>query len=326
MDFSAPEAPNTAQEFLPEAADSFGEGLWNVLRMSAKVLAPSLSEAVGACLKVFAAVLLVSLVGQMATGLSARALKLAGAAAIGALLLEPTASLLELGVETARELRDYGQLLLPVLAGATAARGGVTAGSALYVGTAVFDGVLSWAATALLVPMVRGHVAFALANAALDEKLLGRFRDMLAKIMEWILKGTLYVFTTYMAVTGVVSGAADATAAKAAKLAISAGIPVVGGILSDAADAVLLSAGTLASGAGIWGILTILAIALSPALKLGCQYLLLKLTAALCAALGEESGLVSDFATALGMLLALVGTQTVLLLISAVCFLQGVGG
>ncbi len=328
MDFSAPEPPAAAREYLPQEADSFGEGLWKVLQLSCKTLAPSLSQAAEVCLRAFGAVLLVCLVEQAAPGLSVRALELAGTAAVAALLLEPSAALMELGVQTTEQLRDYGKLLLPVLAGAMAARGGVTAGSALYVGTAFLDAVLSAAVAAVLVPAVWAYLALAIGYAALGEPLLGKLRDLIAKSMEWALKGTLTAFTTYMTVTGVVSGAADAAAAKAAKAAISMGVPVVGGILSEAADAVLVSAGALAGGVGVWGILTIFALACVPALKLGCQYGLLKVAAALCAAVGEgrRTGLVGDFATALGLLLALVGTQTVLLLISVVCFLQGVGG
>ncbi len=328
MDFSAPEAPDSARAFLPREADSFGEGLWNVLKASAEAVMPSFFEAASVCLRAFGAVLLVSLVGQSVPGLSVRALELTGVAAVASILLNPGASLMELGMETISELRDYGKLLLGVMAGALAAQGGVGTGTALYTGTALFDGVLSSLVTAVLAPLIWAYLALAIGFAALGEPLLGRLRSIGAKCMEWTLKGTLTLFTSYMTITGVVSGAADATAAKAARAAISAGIPVVGGILSDATDAVLLSAGTLAGGAGVWGILTVLAVAGAPVLKLGGQYLLLKITAALCSALGETrwSGLVGDFATALGMLLALVGTQTVLLLISAVCFLRGVRG
>ncbi len=326
MDFAAPQAPRAAQKYLPKEAESFGQGLWNVLRLSAKVIAPEFAEAVSVCVRCFAGVLLVGLVGECSSGVPRAALGLASVAGVAVLLLEPSAALLDMGVDLVKELRDYGNLLLPVMAGAMAAQGGVTTGASLYVGTAVFDAVLSWAASKVMIPMVYCYLAFAVGNAALEIGLLARLRSLIGKVMEWAMKAFLTVFTTYMALTGVVSGAADATAAKAAKLAISSGIPVVGGILSDAAEAVLLSAGTLAGSAGVWGILTILALAAAPAMKLGAQVLLLRGTAALCSAAGEARGamLVGDFATALGMLLALVGTQCVMLLISTVCFLQGV--
>ena len=328
MDFSAPDPPQSAEAYLPEEADSFGEGLWNVLSAAMETLAPSLTEAARCCLRVFGAVLLAGLAGQFTTGVSAGVLDLAGVAAVAALLLEPSKSLIELGVETVTQLQEYGKLLLPVMASCLAAQGGVTASSALYVGTAVFDAVLSSAVTAVLVPLIWMYLAVSTAHGAVGEPVLAKLRDLLRWAMEWALKLTLYVFTGYMTVTGVVSGTADAAAGKAARIAISGAVPVVGGILSDATDAVLLSASALGSGAGVWGILTVLAVFCAPALRIGAQYLMLKATAAVGESLGglRCAGLIGDFAGALGLLMALVSTQAVLLLISSLCFLRGAVG
>lgn len=328
MELEAPTPPESAARLLPKEADSFGEGLWNVLREAAELLSPSLTEAAGCCLRVFGAVLLTAMVGQFAPGISQNALELAGVAAVSVLLLEPSASLIALGLETVQELRDYGKLLLGVMASALAARGGVTASTALYVGTAFFDTLLGAAVTAVFVPMLWMYLALSIAHGAVGEAVLDRLRKLLRWLMEWALKLTLYIFTGYMAITGVVSGSADAAAGKAAKIAISGAVPVVGGILSDAADAVLLSAATLGSGAGIWGILTVLALFCLPAIRIGCQYLLLKVTAAVGESLGgfRCAAVAGDFAGMLGLLMALVSTQTVLLLISTVSFLRGVGG
>ena len=327
MEFEAPPPPDSAAELLPEQADSFGEGLWNVLREGAEYLSPSLSAAVGCCLRVFAAVLLTAMTGQFAPGISRTALELCATAAVAALLLEPSSALLELGVETIRELQEYGKLLAGVLASALAARGGVTASAALYAGTAVFHGALGAAVTAVFLPMLWMYLALAIADGALGDRLLSKLKDLLRWMMEWALKLSLYLFTGYMTITGVVSGTTDAAASKAARIAISGAVPVVGGILSDAADAVLLSAAALGSGAGIWGILTVIAVFCAPALRLGCQYLLLKITAAAGEALGAGRccALVEDFSSALGLVLAMVSTQTVLLLVSVVCFLRGMG-
>lgn len=326
MDFSAPAAPESAEEFLPKEADTFAEGLWNVLKAAVSALEPSLAGAVKSCVRLFGAMLLVALAGQvLPKGQSV--LELTGTAAVAALLLEPSGSLLELGVETVRDLQEYGKLLLPVLASALAATGGVTASTGLYVGTAVFNTLLSAAIPSLMLPILKLLLALSIAHGAVGEPILERLGALVRFCAEWALKLGLYLFTGYMAVTGVVSGAADALAGKAAKIAVSGAVPVVGGILSDAADAVLLSAATLGSGAGIWGILTVLAVFLAPALRIGVQYLLLKLTAAAGEALGcgRCAGVVGDFAGAMGLLLALCWTQAVMLLITSVCFLKGMG-
>ena len=326
MDFSAPAAPESAEEFLPKEADTFAEGLWNVLAAAVSALEPSLAGAVKSCVRLFGAMLLVALAGQVLPKGQA-VLELSGTAAVAALLLEPSGSLLELGVETVRDLQEYGMLLLPVLASALAATGGVTASTGLYVGTAAFNTLLSAAIPSLILPILRLLLALSIAHGAVGEPILERIGALVRFCAEWALKLGLYLFTGYMAVTGVVSGAADALAGKAAKIAVSGAVPVVGGILSDAADAVLLSAATLGSGAGIWGILTVLAVFLAPALRIGVQYLLLKLTAAAGEALGcgRCAGVVGDFAGVLGLLMALCWTQAVMLLITSVCFLKGMG-
>ena len=130
-----------------------------------------------------------------------------------------------------------------------------------------------------------------------------------------------------MGITGVISGATDAAALKAAKLTISGVVPVVGGILSDASEAVLVSAGMVRNAAGIYGILAILAVFLTPFLRIGCHYLLLRLTGAVCAVFGVKrcSELISQFSAAMGLELAMTGSVCLLQLISTVCFLRGVG-
>ena len=130
-----------------------------------------------------------------------------------------------------------------------------------------------------------------------------------------------------MSITGVVSGTTDAAALKAAKMTISSVVPVVGGILSDASESVLVSAGLMKNAAGIYGILAILAVFLEPFLRIGAHYLILKLTAALCGVFGSKqmTELIGDFSSAMGLLLAMTGATCLLLLISTVCFMKGVG-
>ena len=96
--------------------------------------------------------------------------------------------------------------------------------------------------------------------------------------------------------------------------------------MSDASEAVLVSAGMVKSAAGVYGLIAIAAIAIGPFLRIGVQYLLLKLTAAVCAVFSGKriSGLVADFSSAMGLLLAMTGAVCLLIMISVVCFMKGV--
>lgn len=325
-EFTAPEVPEAGEEYMPDDQDSFGNSLLQLLRKAVSTLRPDIREASRVSLSVMAAVMIISLLQSFA-GPVRQVSDLAGAASVASVLLLSTNSLIGLGADTVTEISEYGKLLMPVMTAAMAAQGGITASTALYTGTAVFNTILSGMISGLLVPMVYLFLALAAANSALGEELLKKMRDFVKWLVSWSLKTILTVFTTYMSITGVVSGTTDAAALKAAKMTISSVVPVVGGILSDASESVLISAGLMKNAAGIYGILAILAVFIEPFLRIGVHYLLLKLTAAICGVFGTKqmTELIGDFSTAMGLLLAMTGATCLLLLISTVCFMKGVG-
>ena len=77
--------------------------------------------------------------------------------------------------------------------------------------------------------------------------------------------------------------------------------------------------------AGIYGILAVLALFMGPFVKIGSQYLLLKVSAGICGMFGNKnvSSLIADFSTAMGFLLAMVASGCILVLVSTVCFMKG---
>lgn len=326
LEITAPEVPESGEELMPKKAQTFGEGLWEIIQDVLPLIRPDLAEASRVSLAVIAAVMMVSLLQSFSDAVKAMA-DLAGSAVISGVLLLSANSMIQLGVETVKEISEYGKLLLPVMTAAMAAQGGITSSTALYTGTAVFDTLLSSLISRLLVPIIYLFLALAAANSAMGEEILKKMRDFLKWLMSWSLKTILTVFTTYIGITGVVSGTTDAAALKVTQTTISTVVPVVGGILSNASEAVLVSAGLVKNAAGIYGIWAILAVFLGPFLQIGAHYLLLKATAAVCGVFGSKrmTELIGDFSTAMGLLLAMTGSACLLLLISTVCFMKGVG-
>ncbi len=325
MEFTAPQVPQIGEEVMPNAYDTFGEGLWYVVRTALSKLQPSFASACATCLSLIAVSLLTSLVSGFASG-QERTIRLVGTLMIGCLLLRQTDTFVHLSREVITEISQYGKLLLPVMATALAAQGGTTGAAAIYAGTLLFDTVLTSAVSYLLIPLVYIYIALAVANAAFGNETLKELQAFVKWITIWILKIILYVFTGYIGITGVVSGATDAAAIKAAKLAISGVVPVVGGIISDASESILVGAGLMKNAVGIYGLLAIAAVWIGPFLKVGIQYLLLKATAAVSAVIGgkDSAELTRDFSAAMGFLLAMTGAVCVMLLISVVCFMKGV--
>lgn len=326
VQFTAPLVPEQGAEQMPEDTGSFGSGLLQLLQKALQALSPELREGIRVSVSLVAAVMMVSLLRTF-SGRVTNLAELSGTAAIAGILLFNASAMIQLGADTVREMSEYGKLLFPILTTAMAAQGGVTTSAALYTGTVAIDMVISSLIARLLLPMVYLFLALATANGALGEDVLKKMRDLIKTAVSWCLKTILTVFTTYMSITGVVSGTTDAAALKATRVTISTLVPVVGGILSDASESVLVSASLAKNAAGVYGILAILTLFLVPFSRIGIQYLILKATAAACGIFGSKRmmGLIEDFSTAMGLLLAMTGAACLLLLISTVCFLKGVG-
>lgn len=326
MEFTPPSAPSDVQELMPAETESFAQGLWTVIKAGIVKFAPDLTAAVGSCMALTAVVLLASVLNAT-PGNSKKVIRLVTTLALTTILLGQANAMVNLCAETVTKISDYAKLLLPVMTTALAAQGGATGATALYAGTALFNTVLSSIISKILIPMVFVFLALAAANSATGEELLKKLREFIKWLMTWSLKTILYIFTGYLSITGVIAGTADAAAVKAAKITISGVVPVVGGILADASEAVIVGAGVMKNAVGVYGLLAVAAILITPFLQIGAQYLLLKLTAALCGVFGvkEASDLIEDFSAAMGVLLGMTGTVSFLMLISTICFMRGMG-
>ena len=323
---TAPEPPRDAESLLPDDRDSFSEDVWYVLRAGVQACLPDVSKTVGICASLLGTCLLLSLL-RTYDGRSKPIVQLAGVIAIAGLLVENTGSMIQIGADTVTELSEYGKMLIPVMTAALASQGGGTSAAAIYTATALFDAVLSSGVATLLVPGIYIYLIISIVNAAAGDSILQKMRDFIKWALSWGLKLILYVFTGYISITGIISGTADQTAIKAAKLTFNGMIPVVGGIISDASETILIGASVVKNSVGIAGMLILLSIVIVPFLKIGVLYLLLKLTAAVCAMFCDKEivVLIEDFSAAYGLLLAMTGTVALLFLISTVCFLKGIG-
>ena len=235
-------------------------------------------------------------------------------------------ALIGLGQQTIVDLSQLSKALLPVLAAAEAASGGVTAASARQVAAVFFSDILLTAIERVLLPAVYLYIGTAAASAVVVGVALERVGELLKKAVGWVLGGLLTVFVTYLTISGAVAGAADTHAVKLAKSAVSAAVPVVGGILSEAAESMLAGAGLLRGLLGAFGALAVLSFCLVPFLRLGGQYLLYQCASLAAAAAGPKklTGLLTALGDAFGLVLAMTAASALLLLISLVSSLTAV--
>ncbi len=322
------ELPEEAEELMPdisvrEDADLWG-GVKNVFIRALLKTDDSLKSGLRLCAVLIGLVTLCAVAEMSSVSRFGGAVSAAGALGITAAFIGSFHAMVSMSQETIRSLSDYSMCLMPALAAATAMSGSVTAASALHAGTLLLSEVLMQLISRLLIPGVFFYLAVAAAEAALSSDALKELREFIGWLISKSLRIMVYFFLAFLSVTGVVSGTADAVAVKTAKAAMSGMVPVVGGMISDASESLLASAAVIKNSIGVFGMIAVLAICILPFLKVGVQYLLLKVTAAVSGSVGLKPhvALLKYFSTAMGYLLAMCGTCGFLLLISGVCFIK----
>ncbi len=317
--------PEQAEEFLEDGEFSTAEGFSDGLLTIWEIAGAEAGEILRRHLRGAASVLLVVVLCGAAECFPAGEkqgltgfLPAVGALAITLLTVGDLDTLMGLGRRTVEDLGRFSRVLLPVLAAATAAAGGLSAATAQKVATvALVDGLIRLIGKVLM-PLVYFYVALLTAACALPDNRLEALAGGVKKTVTWLLTTALLVFTLYLSVARVVTGAVDAASVKMAKAAISGMVPVVGGIISEAAETVLAGAGVLKNTVGIFGMLAVLASCVLPFLHAFIQYLLYKLTAFLAAVLGVPRlcRLLDGLGGAFGLVLGMTGSCALLLLVS----------
>ena len=329
----AAEVPKDVTDALPEQseelmedtdasdAQGFAAGVSRILEKMGGKAGDILRQRVRGAASILLVVVLCGAIDGFSQGTGGKAaafLPMAGALSVTLLTAGSLDSLIGLGAETIGELNRFSKALLPTLAAATAASGAVTTATVQQVTTVFFVDLLLNLVDGLLLPMVYLYTGALAAAACLPESRLGAIAEGLKKILTWILTTALLVFTVYLSVARVISGAADGAAVRVTKAAISGVVPVVGGIIAEASETVLVGAGMLKNTVGLMGMLAILAACAYPFLQLGVQYLLYKLTAFLAAAIGAPGlcKLIDGLGGAFGLVLGMTGACALLLLVS----------
>lgn len=311
--------------FDPEQTQELGSGVLRLLTKAMSSLSGCFQSGLLSAGVMLAAVLLCSLLSELST--HTEAVRFAGVLAIVGACAGGMHSMITLAEQTLSEMREYSLLLLPGLASLSVFSGAATTGAAVCIGGVVFFDLLLRISSALILPLVWLYTACCTADAALGGERLAALGDFLHWLAATVLKWTSYLFTGYLAVTGILSGTADAIRLRSTRAALSAAVPLVGSIISDASESLIGAAVMLKSAAGVYGMLAVLAICLAPFLKIALQQLLLRGTQAVSGLFGqtELTRLIGRLSEAMKLLLALTGSYCLAALLSIVLCLKATG-
>ena len=246
------------------------------------------------------------------------------ACCMAALLLAGTAeSVIPEARETLYRLSDYGKAAFPAFYLAVASCGAGVSASVKYASICFASNLFMELSQRILLPLISVYLSVGITLSLAENALL----NAAERLLKWCIVTSMTLFTggfcTYISLSGVISGSADAVAVKAAKSAISTLLPVVGGILSDSASTMLAAASVIKNSAGVFCLIAVCAICAAPFGLLLAKMLLLK-GAAVLSEMGccdAYARLLSAAGDAMGMLLGLGGCYGVMLFYS---FMSGI--
>lgn len=320
-----------SEEYGVSQTTDLEQGMGQLLARVPDVLEELFTAGLRTALKLMAVVLLCALGSGMGAAGQQNALagiRLAGALSITALTMTDISSMIGLGRDTIGRMDIFSAVLLPVMAVLSAASGGVAASAARQSATVLFSKGLVTAMDSVLVPMVYAYVCVSCARAVADNPGLDKLAQGIKSMVTGFLTALLILFVGYLTASGAIAGSVDVSRVKAARMAISRAIPVVGSILADASETVLVGAGVLRGTVGATGLLVVLSICLTPFVHLAGQYIIYKGTAALCATVAqpELSRLIDAIGSAFGLILGMTGAAALILLVSVVSAILTVTG
>ena len=220
-------------------------------------------------------------------------------------------------------LSDYGKAAFPAFFMAAASCGASVSASVKYASVSFASNLYMALSERVLLPMISAYFAVGITLSLAENAFL----KAAERALRWCIVTAMTLFTggfcTYIGLSGVISGSADAAAVKAAKSVISTLLPVVGGILSDSAATMLEAASVIKNTAGVFCLIAVCAMCAAPFGLLLAKMLLLKAAAAVSGmgSCSAYSRLLSCAGNTMGMLLGLVGSYGVMLFYS---FMSGI--
>lgn len=303
----------------------------NALERLWSSLLESINREIGENLKtasgLVAVAVLCALSGSVCSGKAIKEyINIAGCCAAAISLLGGVDSIVSETVASLNQLSDYSKAALPVMFTAAAACGAVSSASAKYAAVCLALDVLMSAAQKIIIPLVYSYLALALAGSVFPNSLLSNVGRLTRWLANTVMTALTIAFTAYIGMTGLISGSIDAAAIKTARTVISTSLPVVGGLISDASAAVLSAAAVIKNSAGVFALIAVCALCAGPFAILSVKMLVLKAAAAASDMIpnGRLSGLISSVATAMGLLLGLLGCCGIMLFISIMAGIKAV--
>ena len=318
------EASRILQQVEPGSVDvkSGFSALWEAAKTG---LQQGLKNALGSAFLMTAVCLLLSLLQSFAKSagsvLPGRAAELAGATAILTLALRQNGALLEHCRTAIGHLETFTKMLLGVFAAASAAAGHPASAVATAGAAMLFSQLVITLSLRLFLPAVTLYLLLTYGGVLAENNTLHQAASVGHWAVNTFFKVFLTAYFTYLSLTGLVTGTADAAAVRTAQ-SLSSTVPLVGSVIAGASETILSGAALLRAGVGLVGFLGAAAICLTPFLQGLCHLLVFRVLSVFGASFAEGGcktmldALSGAYSMLVGILTACCAVQFITIVVS----------
>lgn len=236
---------------------------------------------------------------------------------IATVIMTNFSSIITLSKEAVGNMISFIQLLFPLLMTLMLASGSVVSVNLVQPIILFIINLISNIFQSIIIPIILVGTALAIVSKISDRIQIDKLSKFLKSSSVWLIGILLTIFVGVLSIEGTLGSSVDGITAKTAKAAVSSFIPVVGKVLGDAVDTVIGCSAILKNAIGIVGVIVVIAICITPILKLAIITIIYHLTAALCEPIADSKivSLITQMADTFKILLAILCSISVMLII-----------
>lgn len=236
---------------------------------------------------------------------------------IATVIMTNFSSIITLTKEAVGNMISFIQLLFPLLMTLMLASGSVVSVNLVQPIILFIINLISNIFQSIIIPIILVGTALAIVSKISDRIQIDKLSKFLKSSSVWVIGILLTIFVGVLSIEGTLGSSVDGITAKTAKAAVSSFIPVVGKVLGDAVDTVIGCSAILKNAIGIVGVIVVIAICITPILKLAIITIIYHLTAALCEPIADSKivSLITQMADTFKILLAILCSISVMLII-----------
>ncbi len=190
--------------------------------------------------------------------------------------------------ESLRSMKKQMEIVYPLMLTTMAASGGSVSAAVCRPAVAFFSSSIVSVIEKVVFPLTIAVIVFSMAGKLTNQLKIEKFTAFFKSINKWIIGICVSVFGIFFTLQGITAATYDGVVRRAAKYAVSNGIPIVGGFLSGGFDLAVAGGILIKNSLGSMSIFLMLYVLFEPIALLVAVNVLLRLIAAVTQPFGES--------------------------------------